>query len=208
MKLLILSRNSTGSLVCHKAKVVRVLIAEVMWFRVCVKRLIWSDKGFSLTHSTGCYHDYYNAVCMVSWPSRFHPACLNIDPETLDLQTEAQKTCPNSKENLIMVHILSCRVKLVLESKPTEAHARTWGPTNLHTKIFQLKRHRLKIDEKIIDSLSNLHLPIQCLFPYLLCKFHILPPKVHMGNPNLFLPRRQMPPGLLCFGHVDRIAIC
>ena len=66
------------------------------------------------------------------------------------------------------------------------------GLTNFHTKIFQLERHRLKMDEKIIDSLSNLHLPIKCIFPYSLCKFHIVPPRLHMGNPDFFVPRWRM----------------
>ena len=83
-----------------------------------------------------------------------------------------------------------------------------WGPTNFHTEIFQLERHRLKIDEKIIDSLSNLHLSIQCIFPYLLCKFHIVPPKVHMENPEFFVPLWRMSLSLLCFGHVAGIVIC
>ena len=41
-----------------------------------------------------------------------------------------------------------------------------------------------EIDDEIIDSLSNLYRPIQCIFPILLCKFHIVPLKVHMGNPK------------------------
>ena len=92
--------------------------------------------------------------------------------------------------------------------RPTVPHAQAQGPTNFLIKIFQLERHKLKINEKIIDSLSNFHLPIQYLFLYLLCKFHMVPPKVHQANPYYFILRWRMPPSLLCFGHVDWIAIC
>ena len=70
--------------------------------------------------------------------------------------------------------------------RPMEPRALAWDPTNFHTKSFQLERHRLKIDEKIINSLSNLYLPIQCIFPYLLYKFHIVALEVHMRNPDFF----------------------
>ena len=120
-----------------------------------------------------------------------------------DIDGLMQERCNSSA--LALQLRLSCTNSSI---RPTEPHALAWGPTNFHTKIFQLERHRLKIDEKIIDSFSNVHLPIQWTFPYLLCKFHIVPPKVHMGNPDLFVPRWRMPPGLLCFGHDDWIAIC
>ena len=88
--------------------------------------------------------------------------------------------------------------------RPTGPHALAWGSTCFHTKIFQLECHRLKIDKKNYPFLIKLHLPI----PYLLCKFHIILPKVHMGNLDFFVCRWQMPPGLLCFGHVDWTAKC
>ena len=97
---------------------------------------------------------------------------------------------------------------ITVKLRPTEPHSLAWGSTNFHTKIFQLEHHRLKMDAKIIDSLSNLPLLIQYIFPILLCKFHIVLPKVHKVNPDFFVPWWRMPPGLLCFGHVDGIAIC
>ena len=42
----------------------------------------------------------------------------------------------------------------------------------------------MNINDKIIDSSTNLHLPIQCIFAYLLCKFHIIPPKIQWNLQN------------------------
>ena len=38
-------------------------------------------------------------------------------------------------------------------TSPREPHTLAWGPSCSHTKIFQLEQERLKLDEKITDSL-------------------------------------------------------
>ena len=69
--------------------------------------------------------------------------------------------------------------------RPTEPHALAWGLTNFHTKIFQLERHRLKISEKIIDSLSNFTRRFNAHSPTCCVNFT---DKIHMVNPELFRP--------------------
>ena len=72
--------------------------------------------------------------------------------------------------------------------RPMEPHILAWGPTNLHTKNFQLECQRLKINDKMMNSLWILHSSIH-IFLLFFCygKFCIIPPIVNMGNPDFFV---------------------
>ena len=77
--------------------------------------------------------------------------------------------------------------------RPTEPHALAWGPTNIHTKIFQLERHRLKIDEKAFIPYQICTYRISAYSPTCCINFTSFHPRNTWEILNFLSPRGECP---------------